>query len=232
MKNLVRTILFFSWMWVLLGVSLFLLIPLVVLKLFLPDSVEKYTLTVSSAWARHLIWTSGSEVIVIGRENIPENGAFCIIANHNSNFDIPLLMSRIPRKLGFISKIEMAHVPFLSTWMNALDCIYIKRKSLESSISGLKKAIEKVKNGQSMVLFPEGTRSRGKGPGKFYTAGIRLALEAGIPLVPMTIKNSAEMFEATGKITPVRVEMHIHPTPKDCPDDIIRTILSPLSEKS
>ncbi len=228
MKNLGRTILFFSWMWVLLAISLLLLIPLMFLKLLAPAQTDRYTLSVTRLWARHLIWTSGSEILVSGQENIPSDGAFCLIANHNSNFDIPLLMSRIPRKLGFISKMEMAHVPFLSTWMNALGCIYIKRKSLESSISGLKKAVEKVENGQSMVLFPEGTRSRGKGPGKFYTAGIRLALEKGVPLLPVTIKDSAQMFEASGKISPARVELIIHPLADDTAEGIIQTILSPL----
>ncbi len=137
-------------------------------------------------------------------------------------------MAHIPRKLGFISKAEMAKVPFLSTWMNALGCVYIKRKSITSSITGMKQAIQAVLDGQSMVLFPEGTRSKGRGYGKFYQAGIKLALQEGIRLVPVTIKGSGKMFEYYKRIVPQNVGVIIHPVCSGYPEDVIQTIIQPL----
>ncbi len=228
---MIRTILFFLWMWVLLALSLLLLIPLLVLKLLgLKKTGEKYTYRVTQAWARHLVWTSGSKITVTGLENIPENGSFCLISNHNSNFDIPLLMAHIPRKLGFISKAELAKVPFLSTWMNALGCVYIKRKSITSSITGMKQAVQAVKDRQSMVLFPEGTRSKGRGYGRFYQAGIKLALQEGIPVVPVTIKNSGKMFEFYHKIVPQDVEVVVHSGHFESADEVVKRICEALGE--
>jgi 1-acyl-sn-glycerol-3-phosphate acyltransferase len=211
-KLILRTILFFFWMWIVLFFSILLLIPLGIFDLFHWKRTRKnYTLRVTGIWSRHLIHSSGSTILLSGQEHIPQNRGFCLIANHQSNFDIPLILSSIPENIGFIGKSEMLRIPFLRTWMKALNCVFIKRDDLGHSIRGIKKALEQVKKGYSMVLFPEGTRSRQANPGVFHEAGIRLAIKNGIPILPVSICNSHKMFESTGRITPTEVKIIIHP---------------------
>lgn len=100
--DLLRTILFFSWMWFVLLLTVSLLIPLPILSLKpLTSTRKKYIYGITTFWARHLNSCSGSKISVNGMENCPAQGGFCIIANHSSNFDIPLLLSVIPRSIGY-----------------------------------------------------------------------------------------------------------------------------------
>ena len=236
---MVRTVLFFGWMWIVLLLSILLLIPLAVLDLFRLKKIRtRYIRRTTSLWAKHLLFTSGSRISLEGRENVPAEETFCIVANHQSNFDIPLLMAHIPRTIGFIGKREMKRIPFLSTWMNALGCVYIDRKSLRDSIEGLRAAADTMQGGLPMVLFPEGTRSRGKEPGRFHSAGIRLVMDKGIPILPVTIRNSGGMFEKQNRIVPSEVELLVHPLRNDraySPDaleELKQRILSPLRENA
>jgi len=213
-----------------------MLIPIALFNLLKFKKLKNaYTQKITTLWAKQLLFTSGSSMIITGLENIPEDKSFCILSNHQSNFDIPILMSIVPGNIGFVGKSEMLKVPFLSTWMKALHCVFIKRTNIKDSIEGLKRAINHVKDGQSMVLFPEGTRSRNGIPGKFHHAGIRMALQEKVLLIPVTIKNSYKMFEQNNRIIPVKIEIVIHnPLNTDSADDstnvnnIIGTIKEPV----
>lgn len=210
-KKMNRNIFFFSWMWIVLLFSIVLLIPHVLLKLMgFHKRDSEYIHKVTSIWAGHLIFTSGSRIIVKGIDNVPSGESFCVVANHQSNFDIPILLSILPVELGFIAKSEMERVPFLSTWMKGMNCVFIKRKKLKHSMHGFNRAMENVKSGQSMVLFPQGTRSRHGITGKFHRAGVGVAIKENVLILPVTIKNSHLMFENWSRITPTEVEVVIH----------------------
>ena len=161
MMNTLRTLAFFTWMWVVLFFSLLLLIPLNILGLLgMKQRQSRFIIKATKKWARHLIFTSGSGIQVSGRENIPQESGYCVVANHQSNFDIPLIMTILPDNAGFIGKYEMKKVPLLNSWMKALNCVFIKRDNIRQSIEGIKEAFDQVQDGKTMVLFPEGTRSR------------------------------------------------------------------------
>jgi 1-acyl-sn-glycerol-3-phosphate acyltransferase len=163
----IHTVLFFAWMWSLLLASVVLLVPLGLLKILgLRKAAAGYVRGLTAFWARQHMLTSGSRIRVTGRENIPAEGAFCVIGNHQGNFDIPILMAKIPRTLGFIAKSELRSVPLISWWMRAIGCVFIDRKNIRAAVDALKAAVEQVKNGRSIVLFPEGTRSRSGEPAK------------------------------------------------------------------
>lgn len=234
MKGLLRSLLFFSWMWIVLFLSVLLLIPLGFLRLIRWEKGSSvYVGRMSRAWAAHLVWTSGSKVSVTGMENVPETGGFLLVANHQSNFDIPLLMSRLPRTMGFVGKAEMGRIPFLSSWMKQLRCVFIDRKNVAHSMKGLMQACEQMEKGYPMALFPEGTRTRTGKPGTFHPAGIRLAQKRKIPVLPVTIRNSREMFEKQKRITPTRVEIVVHPLiqfgkNQSRPDEVEKIILESL----
>ena len=225
-----RTWTFFLWMWVVLFFSILLLIPLKILGVLgMKKARSRFIIKATKKWARHLVFTSGSKIQLSGQENIPEKPGYCVVANHQSNFDIPLIMAILPDNVGFIAKYEMMKVPLLNTWMRALNCVFIKRNNIRHAIQGIKEALNQVQDGKSMVLFPEGTRSRDGRPGKFHHAGMRLALERGIPVLPITIKNSFGMFERNKKIIPVQVEIVIHRVHSGIDPDI-NTAVSDLGD--
>lgn len=197
-------------MWIVLFLSIILLIPVFIVGLLgKKEIVERYIYIVTTYWSRHLIFSSGSKVNISGLENIPGDKSFLLVANHQSNFDIAIILAYIPVKLGFIGKYEMLKVPFLSTWMKSLNCVFIKRKNLRDSITGIQKALDNVNKGQTMVLFPEGTRSRDGKIGKFHKAGLELAIKENVILLPFSIMNSCEMFEKHNRINPVTVQVII-----------------------
>lgn len=213
--RIIHTILFFIWMWFVLLLSIVLLIPLAVLSLPGLEKIKTYfVLAVTKTWATQLIWTAGASLRIHGLEHIPYNQAFCVIGNHQSNFDIPILMAILPQTIGFVGKHELKRVPFISSWMRALGCVFIDRKNLRSSIGALQKAADQIQQGRCMVIFPEGTRSRSGKPGKFNSAGIRMLARQEAAVLPISISNSRNLLESNGYIHSGTVDITIHPLRK------------------
>lgn len=139
---------------------------------------------------------SGVTVTVIGEENVPKDSAVLYVANHRSYFDILLTYVRVPRPTGYIAKKEMLRYPLLVNWMKNLHCLFLDRKDIKEGMKTILEAIEKVKSGISICIFPEGTRN--KTPDTFlpfHEGSFKIAEKAGCPIVPICINNSAGMFE-------------------------------------
>jgi len=173
---------------------------------------EKRNLTfkISNGWARNLVRITGSSVDISGLENIPKDGAVLFVSNHQSNFDIPILLGYLPKPIGFVAKIELAKVPLLSTWLKFGDCVFIDRKDIRQSLKAINVASDILKSGHSMVIFPEGTRSKGKELGVFKPGSLKLAQKAGVPIIPITVHNSYEIYEANNnRVKPARVKVTI-----------------------
>lgn len=234
--NMLRTVLFFLWMWLLLFFTILLFIPLMLLSLPGLGSLKRgFVHMVTQSWARHLIASGGSRVEIRGEENIPRGRAVCVVANHQSNFDIPLLMAYLPFTPGFIAKKELARVPFFNSWIRTLNSVFIDRKDIRASVTALSRAADGVIGGKSMVLFPEGTRSRSGVPGRFHAAGPRTMAHKSVLFLPITIFNSREMFEKQKRIIPTKIRMEIHEPIQGSPENaktvsarLRDTILNPL----
>ena len=145
-------------------------------------------------WAKSGLAMNGSSINVIGTENIPKIGGVLFVANHQSNFDIPILVGHVPRDKGFIAKLELLKVPSFSRWMKYIGCIFIDRKDPRQSLTAINNAAERLKAGHSIVIFPEGTRSADGTVGPFKAGGLRLAMKAGVPIVPVTISGSKNIM--------------------------------------
>jgi 1-acyl-sn-glycerol-3-phosphate acyltransferase len=137
---------------------------------------------------------NGSSIQVSGIENIPLTGGLLFVANHQSNFDIPILVGHVPRDKGFIAKLELLKVPSFSRWMKYIGCIFIDRNDARQSLETINDAAERIKAGHSMVVFPEGTRSADGTVGKFRAGSLRLAVKSGVPVVPVTIIGSKDIM--------------------------------------
>lgn len=163
------------------------------------------------SWSKSLIKLTGTKVTVYGHNNVPLNTPVVFISNHQGYFDIPLLLSYVDRTKGFIAKRELSKVPILKDWMIFLNCVFIDRGNPRKSLRAINQGIKNLQKGYSMVIFPEGTRSRGKTLlNKFKPGSLRLATKAGVPIIPITIKGSYKIFEENRYfIKPAHVEIYI-----------------------
>ena len=137
-----------------------------------------------------------------GLENIPSSGPVVYACNHQSIFDTTVTV-RVSRDLpGFIMKHQLRMIPLTRLWFSFFDCVYVNRKDKESSHKAYETGLQNLKNGRSMAIFMEGTRSRDEKHklGKFKTGAFRMAMEAGVPLVPVVICGTSKVFEDTGEI--------------------------------
>ena len=162
-------------------------------------------------WAKSVVALAGGTVEVFGEENIPQDTAVVFIGNHQGYFDIPILLGYVNKTKAFISKIEILKVPILSGWMKLMQCTFMDRKDMRQSVRAMAEAVETVKKGYSLVIFPEGTRSRGGPVGEFKAGSFKLALKSGVPIVPVTIDGSWRLFEAKNRLSPGSVRLTIHP---------------------
>jgi 1-acyl-sn-glycerol-3-phosphate acyltransferase len=162
-------------------------------------------------WARYVVRISGATVEVVGEENLPADTAVVFVSNHQGNMDIPILLGHVNKPKAFISKIEILKVPMLSKWMQLMQCTFLDRKNMRQSVKAMQDAIETVKRGYSLVIFPEGTRSRGKPVGEFKAGSFKLALKSGAPIVPITVDGSWRLLEDKGHLAPANVKITIHP---------------------
>ena len=178
----------------------------------LKGAQRRYGYHVSRNWARFLLAAAGIRVRVKGMEHIPQNDTVVFVSNHQGNFDIPVLFSHLPKPIGFLAKKELAKVPVLNAWMPKLGCVFIDRTDMRQSVKAIHECSEGIKDGQSMVVFPEGTRSKGPQTGVFKKGSLRLVEKTGVPIVPITINGTYRAMEArTGRIGPADVTVTVSP---------------------
>jgi 1-acyl-sn-glycerol-3-phosphate acyltransferase len=150
-------------------------------------------------WALRVVaFLSGVKLTIIGEENVPTDEAVLYVGNHRSFFDIVLSYARCPRPTGYISKDSVEKVPLLNIWMRRLYCLGLNRSNTREALKVILKAIEQVKAGISMTIYPEGTRNRTPEEGllPFKEGSMKIAEKTGCPIVPMAIVNSEQVLEA------------------------------------
>jgi 1-acyl-sn-glycerol-3-phosphate acyltransferase len=143
---------------------------------------------VARLWCVHLLFVTRVKLIVQGASNINHAMNYIFIANHQGYFDIPVLYTGLGSMIAFIAKKELFRIPFFGWGMAAIGCISMDRKNPRSARTAISKAVSLLrKNNMSLVLFPEGTRSQSEKVGEFKRGSFTLALEAGLPVVPVAI---------------------------------------------
>jgi 1-acyl-sn-glycerol-3-phosphate acyltransferase len=160
---------------------------------------------IAQRWALLLIFFTGCRVTVTGRENIPSRGGVCFVSNHGSIFDILLALAYIGRPFGFIAKKELIFLPLLNMWISILGGLFIDRRQPRNALKTINTGIKRLKAGGGMLVFPEGHRSRGQGLLPFRSGAFKLATQSGVPIVPVSIAGSYDVFERRGFIDAVPV---------------------------
>ena len=145
---------------------------------------------------RVILWIGGVKITVKGKENIPDEAAL-FVGNHRSYFDILVLYVQCEHLTGFVAKDAMEKIPSLRVWMRYLYCLFLDRKDPRAGMKTILQAIEYIKQGVSICIFPEGTRNDGEELSMlpFKEGSFKIATKTGCPIVPVSINNSAEIFE-------------------------------------
>ena len=183
---------------------------------------------------RCILRIASVETTVIGLENVPDEPVL-FIGNHRSYFDILLTYSRCKRLTGYVAKKEMEKIPLLSTWMKYLYCLFLDRHDPKQGMKTILTAIDYIKRGISICIFPEGTRNSGEELSllPFKEGSFKIAEKTGCAIVPISLNNTAEMFEAHFpkiKKTHVVIEYGAPVYPKDL-DKETRKHLAPYFEQ-
>lgn len=150
-------------------------------------------------WAfKVILWIAGTKVIVKGEENVPKDEPVLYIGNHRSIFDIIITYSRCPGLTGYISKAVIRKIPILRLFMKRLHCQFMVREDIKQSFRVILDAIESIKAGISICIFPEGTRCKDPDPNAilpFKEGSFKIAQKTGCKIIPFAVKGTNEIFE-------------------------------------
>lgn len=209
---MLRTILFYTHFWL----TLILSSPLIFLYVALmPLGLHRAFCGLlgagARAWARTVVWATGATVTVLGAENVPKSGGVCLVGNHQGSMEIPIVIATLPRTPGFITKREALFLPFLNLWILALGGVFIHRKSARKARAAIERGAKRLREGAVMIIYPEGTRSRGDHLGVFKPGSFKLATLAGVPIVPVTVDGSWRVWEEHKRIRPAPIRVTMHP---------------------
>ncbi len=163
-----------------------------------PHARDISMLRVAQAFCRLLLFVSGTKVILKGKEKIPADQPVLYIINHRSYFDILLTLINCPGPTGYIGKKEIAIVPVLNLWLTFLHGYFLDREDLRQALKTILAAIDEVKNGVSIAIFPEGTRNRNEKDTdllEFHEGSFKIASKTGCPIIPVAISGSSEILE-------------------------------------
>jgi len=158
------------------------------------EEIDDYAYREVKSLAKELVDITGSSVKVIGKENIPK-GACVFVGNHQADYDILAMLAYINKPIGFIAKKELEKLIGVNYWMKQIHCVFMDRDDPRDSVKAILDGVSNIKNGYSMVIYPEGTRSKGPALLEFKKGAMKLATKAGVPIVPVTINGTYEIFE-------------------------------------
>jgi 1-acyl-sn-glycerol-3-phosphate acyltransferase len=174
---------------------------------FSPDKAD----VPAVAWAKIFCAIAPIRVRIQGRRNYDPLSAYVVVANHKSMVDIPVLHGFTGLTIKWVMKMELKKIPIFGTACNFLGCIYINRSNSQAAVESIKAAKKSLSDKASVLFFAEGTRSRG-GLLPFKKGAFVFAMNSGLPVLPVTIKNSERILPSdTLDLMPGTVDLIIHP---------------------
>jgi len=211
------TILLFSlFMWLWWSFSAFLGCALYILLFIIPHTIISITTgsgniphIIARYWARWTLFCSNVKVHVEGEENIPKGPAI-YMANHVSHYDVFSILAYLNVQFRWIVKKELYRIPLLNLAMKNAGYIKIDRSDHKKAIESMKIAAKQIRDGTSTMFFPEGTRSSDGNLHPFKKGGFHLAIDAGVPIVPISVTGSrAILAKGSYKIKPGHITLKI-----------------------
>lgn len=164
---------------------------------------------VARSWGKSILWVSGIRAITHGFNDEMKNSPYIFMSNHQSNFDIPVLYSALPVQFRWLAKAELFKIPLFGRSMRGAGYISIDRSNRQSAFQSLIKAAESIRHGASVMIFPEGTRSKDSVLLPFKKGGFVLAVDAGVPVIPVVITGTHDIMPK-GHLLIRRRLVHVH----------------------
>ncbi|WP_434306100.1 lysophospholipid acyltransferase family protein [Clostridium botulinum] len=175
------------------------------------EEIDRYINKSVVGWAKFIVNGIGIKINKKGLENVPD-GPCLFVGNHQGLLDVPVIVSSLDRYVGFVAKKEMLKLKILTYWMKEMKCVFMDRQNVRAAVKTINEGVENLKNGYSMLIFPEGTRSRGENLGEFKKGSMKLGIKAGVPIVPIAINGTYNVLEVNGrKIKAADVDLIICP---------------------
>ncbi len=162
-------------------------------------------------WSRVNMFLTPVFMKVSGKENIKKNTSYIIVLNHQSYYDIFIIYGWLGIDIKWIMKQELRKVPGLGICCEKVGHIFIDRSNTQVAIESMNKVKDKLVNGTSVVIFPEGTRSKTRELSPFKRGAFRMAFDLGLPILPITLKGGKDTLPySLSNIFPGKAQMHIH----------------------
>jgi 1-acyl-sn-glycerol-3-phosphate acyltransferase len=172
---------------------------------------RRYIREAEDRWGKALINQIGIDLRVRQLADLPD-GPVVFVSNHQSYLDIPVFFVGIQdRQVGFIAKTDLGKIPGLGPWIKDVRSLFIEREDTRGALKVFEEGARLLRDGFSLTIFPEGTRSKGPSMGEFKKGSLRLASKAGVPVVPVTLNGTYRCYEEKGYLQPATVDFVIHP---------------------
>lgn len=150
-------------------------------------------------WSRFFIRYLGYSIKIEGSNNIPSDGPILFVSNHQGTLDPALIISSVSKPMTFISKKENEKYLVFGTWATTIGVIFFDRETREGNIHMLREAARRLKSGERLLIFPEGTRSWGSKMNPFKTGSLQPAYLSKATIVPITLNNSHNLLNKKSK---------------------------------
>lgn len=193
---MIRFILVSGFLILFLVLSIPVLIAEWIIGKFNQDLKDRSSLAIVQWAFRCIMRLAGTNIIILGENNIPKDTAVLYVGNHRSYFDVVMTYMRVPHLTGYLAKKEMRRWPLLRIWMRNVHCLFLDRSDVKQGLKTILDAIEKVKSGISICVFPEGTRNEVNDTFlPFHEGSFKIAEKGNVPIIPMSIVNAADIWE-------------------------------------
>ena len=161
-------------------------------------------------WARLVLWGAGVEIRGEGMETIDRGKRYILIANHHSYFDIPCIFAAIPQPIRFMAKKSLFSIPIFGWALARAGFIPIDRKNRRTAVKSFDLAVERIRKGNTIVIFPEEGRSREVAMRPFQRGAFLLAIRSELPILPLAIDGTYEVLRVGAKrVTPGVVTIRV-----------------------
>lgn len=195
-----------------LAVLATLLSALLAVPLALLISPRLANLWIAVYWGRVLAWLVPVRVQVEGLEQIDPDQSYVVVANHQSQFDIPVVYGWIGLDLRWVAKAEVGRIPFVAAGCRAIGHVFINRSDPEQARTAINRAVGRLKPGTGLMFFAEGTRSRTGELLPLKKGAFRVAIDQQLPILPVTVTGTRNILPAKSlRIRPGRARLVVHP---------------------
>jgi 1-acyl-sn-glycerol-3-phosphate acyltransferase len=196
---MIRTV--FVWFWIVVAGAV--LSTLCILCYPLNSRSGRLNHRIAGLWGKVALWANRVKIRVEGLENVPGEGPYIFMSNHQGSYDIFALLGFLPFQFKYVAKKELFSIPILGQAMKTTGYISIDREGTRETVKAMNEAAGRIRDGMSVLIFPEGSRSPDGSIQPFKKGGFTLAIKSQVPIVPVAIAGS-------DKIIP-KGKMRIHP---------------------